>query len=166
MTETRALTGPSRAAVQIALERALNDVLERMFFVEPVHATPESEHSSPGIEAYLPYAAGVAGWLRLHAAGAAARALAADFLGSAEEDLAQSTVEEVFCELANMICGAALSRLEPSAAIRLGQPRIAVAEAPSGAPLTSCSVATGRGTVTASLSTEEPACMPDERRGS
>ena len=166
MPEMCALHGRSPAALRMALEEALNDVLERMFFVGSGEAAPEAENSRPGIQASLEYKGDVAGWLRLGTTEAAARGLSADFLGCAEEDLAESAIREVICELANMICGAVLSRMAPSAAIRLGSPRITGCEASPGANLTSCSVRTGRGIVTVTLSMEEPACLPDEKRGS
>ena len=57
-------------------------------------------------------------------ARAAANAIAADFLGEDAESLTAQQSTDVTLELANMICGAVLSRIESSATFRLGAPQI------------------------------------------
>jgi hypothetical protein len=61
-------------------------------------------------------------------AGGAARSVAADFLGEEEPALSEQQIGEVVCELANMICGSVLSRVESAITFQLATPRIVAAE--------------------------------------
>ncbi len=60
----------------------------------------------------------------------AARQFATSFLAVDEPDLPPDADAEVTCELANMICGAALSRVHPDSVVRLNAPYICDAVAP------------------------------------
>src|SRR5262249_42163463 len=64
------------------------------------------------------------GSLTLRISCGAARSIAADFLGDYEESISNQQVCEVVCELANIVCGSVLSRIESNATFRLGSPRI------------------------------------------
>ena len=55
---------------------------------------------------------------------ATARVMAANFLGLDENDIAESQVAEVTCELTNIICGSVLTRLEHGARFELLHPEI------------------------------------------
>jgi hypothetical protein len=70
------------------------------------------------------------GKCRLGAAGA--RTLAANFLGQDEAEIHDAQMEDVFCELSNMICGAFLSRLGDESVYDLSQPVRDEAAAPAG----------------------------------
>ena len=50
--------------------------------------------------------------------------LAAAFLGLDEDSVTQTQSEQVLCELANMICGAVLSRMDHDAIFELSYPEI------------------------------------------
>jgi CheY-specific phosphatase CheX len=54
------------------------------------------------------------------------------FLGKEEEEISDEQTGEVVCELANMFCGSALSRLEAQTTFRLSHPELVAAE--SGTP--------------------------------
>ncbi len=80
-----------------------------------------------------------------------ARTIAADFLALDAESLAPDQVEDVICELANMICGAALSRLESETSFRLGKPEILPGGAAPRTVHAARSVDLGHGTLTVLL---------------
>ena len=110
-----------------ALRTAVDDVLEKMFFAETLG---ECEICASGcmaeekIAASLSFAGEPSGFLLLHMSALAARQIAADFLGLDEESLSPRQTSEVVCELANMICGSVLSRVESAATFQLGGPQI------------------------------------------
>jgi len=53
------------------------------------------------------------------------RQIAAGFLAQEADEISQNQIEDVVCELANMICGSVLSRLESDRAFELGHPELA-----------------------------------------
>jgi CheY-specific phosphatase CheX len=101
----------------------MEEVLEKMFFIqclrEPLEYAPESE-----VVAHLKFEGEPSGALTLRVTAGAARSVAADFLGVEEQELSESHVGDVVCELANMICGSVLSRVESAATFRLSSPQI------------------------------------------
>jgi CheY-specific phosphatase CheX len=147
-----------------ALRDSVQEVLEKMFFVEPVEEPPGEAGSPDGIMAVqLAFEGLPSGVLTLCVTSAAARQIAADFLGEDASGLSPAKVEEVVCELANMICGSVLSRVESSATFRLASPRILLAgERPirreAAARRAVHAVAIGSGTLTASMETRDPVC--------
>lgn len=113
--------GEARAALAAALE----SVLERMFFIDTGSAAgSEVPDGEVPVRARLTFEGDPPGWLTLEVSPPAARSIAADFLAVDEASLSAGQVEEVVCELANMICGAALSRLESDSNFRLGAPGV------------------------------------------
>jgi CheY-specific phosphatase CheX len=106
-----------------ALQESVKEVLEKMFFI---HCQEESAEfsSEPEVVANLTFEGEPSGALTLRVTARAARSVAADFLAAEEPDLSEQEIGEVVCELANMICGSVLSRVESSAAFRLASPRI------------------------------------------
>src|SRR5262249_54113688 len=96
------------------LSKATADVLEKMFFAEIVRETDRRpEDGSNPIAVTLGFLGELLGTLALTISPTAAQSLAADFLG-VEEGADPSQVNQVAQELANMICGDALSALERS----------------------------------------------------
>jgi len=110
-------------AVQLTLQQSVEDVLEKMFFLQCV-SDPEDATSGPEIVAHLTFEGRPSGSLTLSITARAARNVAADFLGAEPSDLSHQQVADVVCELANMICGSALSRIESSTTFRLAAPQI------------------------------------------
>lgn len=146
------------SAVRPALAAAMQEVLERMLFLDSIEA-PEAGCAEPAIEARLDFEGQPPGSLALRVPTAAARALAADFLGIEAAGLAEGQIFDVVRELANMICGAALSRLESTAEFGLGPPEIAGGACPPGAVhQTAHSIETAVGVFTAILATESEPC--------
>ena len=106
-----------------ALQEAVHEVLETMFFVRELEDGAELS-AAPDLAAQLNFEGDPGGCLTLILAGHAARAVAADFLGAEEDDLSDLQVEEVACELANMICGSVLSRTESETRFCLSSPHV------------------------------------------
>jgi CheY-specific phosphatase CheX len=119
---------PESAEVE-ALSAATRSVLETMFFTEVC-----GEHSefgparADGFHARLHFTGQRAGEFRIAIAPGSARRIAANFLGSEDEaGIPECQVRDVICELANMICGSALSRLAADVAFELSHPELSAA---------------------------------------
>lgn len=112
--------------IRQALRDSVNEVLEKMFFVE----TPGEASDTTGdpqaneIVVALTFQGAPSGSFLLRLTGAAAHQFAADFLGIDEAEVSGIQTSEVVRELANMICGSVLSRVESAATFRLAAPRI------------------------------------------
>jgi len=110
---------------------AVASVLESMFFAEA------EEQSEPcfdkcDLQAQVTFFGEVSGILRVRLGEQSARSLSASFLGEDEESLSRIQLEQVVCELANMLCGWIVSRTERDGVWRLGSPELicAVSEEP------------------------------------
>jgi CheY-specific phosphatase CheX len=151
------------------LEDSVAEVLEKMFFIRTLGEAPGAPREpaphgaappKPEMVARLAFEGDLSGWLALRVTSSAARSIAADFLGEEEPALSEQQIAEVVCELANMICGSALSRVESGAAFRLAAPRIVSFEAPGGAPPggTIHTVEIANGSLTVLVHMGRPAC--------
>jgi len=114
------------AEIQETLRLSAAEVVETMFFAELLGEAPARED---GLTAKLGFHGGPSGVFTVEVSGCAARSLAAAFLALDEAEVSGEHAAEVVCELANMICGSALSRLEPDATFDLDHPVVV----PSGA---------------------------------
>jgi CheY-specific phosphatase CheX len=147
--------------IRHALRASVTEVLEKMFFVQALAESPDSQRARPAssasIAACLTFQGEPPGSLTLCVTSAAARNIAADFLGDDEETISDRQMAEVVCELANMICGSLLSRVESAAAFNLTSPRIVrPAQSPPGA--TVYAVDLSNGTLTVAVTTGTPLC--------
>ena len=160
---------PSPSAFEDALRDALTDVLHKMFFIGAfADATPPEagrELDPPAeLAARVHFHGEPSGDLLLVLNRQAARGIAADFLGENRSCLTGRQIEEVFCELANMICGAVLSRVESAATFYLASPVIEpCADNPSRSETAKCVFPVGDAELTASIWMEEPVCGPLEK---
>jgi CheY-specific phosphatase CheX len=148
-----------------ALSASVEEVLERMFFVRSFDDAP-GDGEPRWISAGLRFEGDPPGAMQLRLSAAAARSIAADFLAAEEADLTEAQVEEVICELANMICGSVLSRVESQTTFRLSSPWIeqpgqARPEGPAG-NTASCTLNISHGTLTATIHTKALACRTAE----
>src|SRR5664279_2845557 len=95
----------SKNVIRQALRDSVNEVLEKMFFVETLGESPLPEPGTPvrasEIAVRLTFHGEPAGSLTLHLSSAAASPIAADFLGADEESVTGQQTAEVVCELAN-----------------------------------------------------------------
>lgn len=151
-------------ALAHALEASTADVLEKMFFIRGLGVV-ENEVPESGVTAHLTFEGDPPGWLTLRITAPAARSIAADFLGAEEAELSDREVGEVVSELANVICGSALSRVETKSTFRLATPRIfGPDEVPGGcgavdrSAVVTHTVGISQGVAAVSIYTERAAC--------
>lgn len=119
MTET-ALSGSLREAVE--------EVLETMFFVESEGPPADGCPAESIVQAQVDFEGSSSGRLSLRISQEAAHSMAADFLGEEAQDVPATRTVEVVSELANMICGSVLSRIESQTTFRLSPPTTALEE--------------------------------------
>jgi CheY-specific phosphatase CheX len=148
----------SETAIHSALQESVREVLEKMFFVDLLQSCP-CEPLRAGITAELSFEGDPPGSFRLALDLAAASTVAADFLGEDPAELSSEQMADVVCELANMICGSLLSRIESTAAFRLSKPSVISAESHPQTGVRSCFRAlVGCGNLRAEIFLERPVC--------
>jgi len=152
---------PVHGELQGQLNASVEEVLEKMFFVSPPE-TP-GDCTGPGdknLTARVPFEGDSRGDLLLSVSCPAARSIAADFLAVEPQELQDEQISAVVCELANMICGSVLSRLESAATFHLAPPQIVPSSLASrseeGAAI--YKVETFGGALTVALAMGIPAC--------
>jgi CheY-specific phosphatase CheX len=139
-----------------------------MFFVEVLGEVAEPPSEAEAVTVQVSFDGDPPGYFQMRIARPAANAVAADFLGEDPESLTDRQSTDVTLELANMICGAVLSRIESRAAFRLDSPQI-VADDPvkRGSPEeTRCTVETGSGALTVAIQMQKRTCLPTQESGS
>ena len=97
---------------------------------EAVAADPDA--AVPACTAELRFHGDPSGQCRLRVPWNVARILGAGFLGCEETDVSDFQTEGVVCELANMICGSVLSRLEGGATFQITHPELVPPERGAG----------------------------------
>ena len=131
------------------------DVLEKMFFLNAVEQPVEERNTASGdLVAEISFQGNPPGRFRMELPRPAAASIAGNFLGEDPAELSPRQIDEVTRELANMICGAALSRIESEAVFRLSEPRILTSD-PEPARGLSCALDTGDGAVFLTIETGE-----------
>ena len=149
-----------------ALRDSVDEVLEKMFFAQTLGEVPGADEAgdSPAdtIAVELTFEGEPSGSLCLRLTADAAREIAADFLGMEGAEISIGQISEVVRELANMICGSVLSRVESAATFRLGVPRIVTAgEECAGSLWTTCyRVPLSHGRLTVKIGAETTKCPP------
>jgi hypothetical protein len=107
------------------LGQTARDILETMFFVSPEDAAEPNPCPADLLTAELRFEGALSGWFGIHVQETCARSLAGNFAGIMDPgELRPETMVEVLCELANMVCGATLSRMDPDAIFKLSSPRL------------------------------------------
>ena len=113
------------AELTTSIAGAAGSVLETMFFAEAEPGAPVPDEQRSRMTAVrIGFDGGLRGEFRIAFEPHLARALAAAFLGLDEGEVAEEEVNQVLCETANMICGAALSRIESDEHMRLDMPAL------------------------------------------
>jgi hypothetical protein len=105
------------------LSETVDGVLETMFFSMPL-GPAEPETGPTVLAARLAFHGNPSGTLEVCLSQASARLLAAGFLGEDDETLTDSQPGEVVCELANMLCGSLVSKLETDESFDLTSPEL------------------------------------------
>ena len=112
-----------------ALSEATREVLETMSFTDVAGDTPtEAGVPTAGLVAAMRFEGERPGEFRVTVTAEAAKTIAANFLGT-DEEVPESRVEEVTCELTNMICGSVLSRVGRNLAFELSHPELVPVQA-------------------------------------
>ncbi|MGE5567996.1 MAG: chemotaxis protein CheX [Rhodospirillales bacterium] len=107
---------------------AARQVLETMFFTSIVGERP-GPPDGPVVAARVSFEGDPSGSFGLKLSAGAARAIAANFLGvENDEEVTAAQTGEVICELANMVCGAILSRVESGSTFQIAHPQLAAGE--------------------------------------
>ena len=156
------------ATIHAALSSAVADVLERMFFLEVLGEVAEPPPEAETVTVHVSFDGDPPGYFQMRIARPAANVFAADFLGEDPQSLTDRQRMDVTLELANMICGAVLSRIESRAAFRLGSPQIVADDTGKcgSAEETRCTVETGSGALTVAIEMETRTCSPTEESAS
>jgi len=155
--------------IRQALQDSVDEVLEKMFFVETQGecAEPAGDPAADEIAVELTFQGEPPGALLLRLTSPAARQIAADFLGIDEAEVSGVRTSEVVRELANMICGAALSRARGQHEFRLGEPRCpGLASGSDGPPDAAIAVTAGDGLLEAELRLESGECSQSAKSAS
>lgn len=126
---------PSQSVtIQDLLPASVAEVLETMFFtvVEPAMPEPGTQLS---VCVEVRFHGSPSGVFRVWLTAAGNRGLAADFLGTAADELTPEQELGTALELGNMICGSVVSRLETDRAFELAgpEPCVPAPEPPSDA---------------------------------
>jgi CheY-specific phosphatase CheX len=107
---------------------ALQEVLGTMFFSDAVPVECRHAAENDWISARVRFSGVPAGEMRLMLSSNLAAVFAAGFLGIDESEVTGESSNQVICELANMVCGAILSRLHPDSLVALSAPELAPAD--------------------------------------
>jgi len=107
------------------LKACAEEVLESMFFTSPLsEPVPGGRSRLDLILAQVTFRGTASGRFGVGCSMDAARSLTAAFLGMESDTVAEQQCGEVICELANMLCGSVLSRMEPGGRFDLMTPEI------------------------------------------
>lgn len=112
------------------ISSTVDSVLEAMFF-SAAWGPAEPETSSAVLESRLAFHGRPSGTFGICLSEPSARLLAASFLGEDEETLTDSQTGQVVCELANMLCGSLVSKLQSDESFDLASPELV----PSGSEI-------------------------------
>ncbi len=140
-----------------SLAAAASDVLETMFFCSVLGEVPVGAALPEAVAARLPFNGARSGAFGVRLTEGAAQVIAAGFLAEEANEPTREQAAEVVCELANMMCGSVLSRLDRGAHFDLGSPAL-VEPAALSAPGTVCrAFDIGDGEVAVFLRMDDPA---------
>lgn len=105
------------------LSAAVDSVLERMFF-SATWGPADPETGGAVLQSRLTFHGHPSGTFTLCLSEPSARLLAAGFLGEDEATLSDAQAGQVVCELANMLCGSLVSKLQSDESFDLASPEL------------------------------------------
>ncbi len=103
------------------LDLAVEEVLEGMFFSAVIGQAPERP-PAPELAALVRFSGSREGALAAAASERTVTKLASSFLG--DDEAAEAQTRATLGELANVLCGAALGRLEPEGRFSIAEPEV------------------------------------------
>jgi len=133
------------------IHECCSEVLDSMFFTTVLGSVPleTTVEDADELLAYsLQFGGDISGQFGLHLNRDTARILAANFLGAADADISCNDITEVIGELANILCGSVMSRVEGEHRFVLSHP-LAGSRTLSGADdFLTCALDTDSGSIT------------------
>jgi CheY-specific phosphatase CheX len=121
---------PTEQDLGASLLTSATDVLEAMYFTG-VMGLSEVGVAGAGWTAQLEFQGELSGTFQLGMNGETARLLAANFFGEEESEVTATAVADMVGEMANMICGSVLSRMETESHFKLSHPVVEAAADPT-----------------------------------
>jgi len=106
------------------LVESVTEVLESMFFTSLLEEHETMSGLPECISVQLSFQGGAVGTFGILVPPETARTIGANFLGLDQDEISSTQTGEVVCELANMLCGSALSRLGNASRLALSPPAI------------------------------------------
>lgn len=116
-----------------ALSAETEQVLETMFFMTVVSHSESAPEVALPVCAHLEFRGEPSGSFGVNLSEPAARVLAANFLGDEPEAVSAEQIKDVICELANILCGAAVTRIHGDNLFELTSPDLQARERASAA---------------------------------
>jgi CheY-specific phosphatase CheX len=141
------------------------EVLDAMYFTTLLGSTTleslpaEVPGADPVLAFSLQFVGDISGRFGLRLEPAVARSLTANFLGEQDTDVSAVEVSEVAGELANMLCGSVMSRVEGEHSFALSHPEPGVVTFSGVEDLLISLLETDCGTITVWVSIEELPCL-------
>jgi hypothetical protein len=120
------------------LSRVTAEVLETMFFDEPVPAPCDHDWIPAAPSVRMTFEGSHCGQFLLSVSGGVARSITPAFLGVEPEEVTEGQSHQVLLELANILCGSVLSHLWPDSDLKLGEPELLQVEGPIEEALHEC----------------------------
>jgi CheY-specific phosphatase CheX len=111
--------------LQTALDQVTEHLAETMFFTTVVDRKGDLG-GEPGYSASIAFSGTHAGTVRVAMPHSTAAALAANFLGEPDEEGASGRAAALVGELANILCGSLVGRMDPAGQFTIGPPELAV----------------------------------------
>jgi CheY-specific phosphatase CheX len=148
------------------LAKSVDEVLETMFFTVALGAIDGSVlEGQDVVGACVAFEGMPSGSLSVLVTSAAARTIAADFLGIDAPDVDAQQTNEVVCEMANMICGSVVSALESGRLFRLSSPRVLNSYDPDTRSKAEsvCAIELADGAMIVAMTTGVPECQTTEK---
>lgn len=134
------------------VEDATRHALEEMFFMAVFGRQESAEEAEHGaVTAQLTFTGDASGVLRIGLPAGSAAEAAANFLGLDSGDLTADQVRVVVGELANIVCGSALSQWRHDGLFSLNQPETTVGDAEPLPGADDCVLQLEQGTMRVSL---------------
>jgi CheY-specific phosphatase CheX len=122
------------------LQSVCSEVLETMFFSEAMPGDCEHSWLSSAVSVRVGFIGSHVGHMCLGVSGAAAASITSAFLALDLQEIGNLEQDQVILELANILCGAVLSRLWPESRLQLDAPQLAGWESGVDAGLHCCLV--------------------------
>ncbi|MBZ5611365.1 MAG: chemotaxis protein CheX [Acidobacteriia bacterium] len=153
------------AAERVDILRAVSaEVLETMFFTEALDTECEHDWLPGAVWARIAFSGSHCGHMLLGLSGEVATSIASGFLGLDCAETGEQERAQVILELANILCGAVLSRLWPESRLLLDAPEMGGWEGGLDGSLHGC-LALPEGMLAVSIRMCAPSEPPDSGRG-